>query len=76
MRVAALAAASGRETIEVDAENIRQMLRALSEEEPGLANILDGGVTVAIDGQIYRDDWFQPLDSDSEVYLLPKMEGC
>ncbi|MEM7425002.1 MAG: MoaD/ThiS family protein [Pseudomonadota bacterium] len=69
------AAASGRGEIEVEAANIRQIFRALEAEEPGLAPVLSTGITVAIDGQIYRDDWFQEVDEDSEVYLLPRMEG-
>ena len=69
------AAASGREEIEVEASNVRQIFRALEAEEPGLAPVLGTGVTVAIDGQIYRDDWFQEVNEDSEVYLLPRMEG-
>ncbi len=67
--------ASGRGTIDVEAQTIRQMFRALGEQEPGLVPILESGITVAIDGQIYRDDWFKEVDDDSEVYLLPKMEG-
>ena len=67
--------ASGRAAIDVDASNIRQIFRALEAEEPGLGPVLETGVTVAIDGQIYRDDWFQEVDAESEVYLLPRMEG-
>ncbi len=66
---------SGRDSIDVEAQTIRQMFRALGEQEPGLVPILETGVTVAIDGQIYRDDWFKEVDDESEVYLLPKMEG-
>lgn len=67
--------ASGRDTIEVEAQTIRQMFRALGEQEPGLVPVLETGITVAIDGQIYRDDWFKEINDDNEVYLLPKMEG-
>lgn len=67
--------ASDRDTIEVEAQTIRQIFRALAEQEPGLIPVLETGITVAIDGQIYRDDWFKEVDDDSEVYLLPRMEG-
>lgn len=69
------ARASGRDAIDVEAQTIRQMFRALGNEEPGLVPVLESGITVAIDGQIYRDDWFKEVDDDSEVYLLPRMEG-
>ena len=45
------AAASGRTSIEVDATNVRQIFRALEAEEPGLAPVLETGISVAIDGQ-------------------------
>ncbi len=69
------ALAGGRDSIDVEAQTIRQMFRALGEQEPGLVPVLETGITVAIDGQIYRDDWFKEVDDDSEVYLLPRMEG-
>ncbi len=69
------AAASGRSAVEVEAKNIRQILRALEAEEPGLAPFLEKGITVVIDGQIYRGNWFQGVNAQSEVYLLPRMEG-
>ena len=37
--------------------------------------MLDRGVAVSIDGQIYRDDWFRPIPPGSEVFLLPRMAG-
>jgi hypothetical protein len=42
---------------------------------PELRPLLARGVAVAIDGQIYREAWFQPVRPDSEVYILPKMAG-
>ena len=68
-------AASGRAVIDVEASNIRQIFRALEAEESGLGPVLETGITVAIDGQLYQDDWFQEVAQDSEVYLLPRMEG-
>jgi hypothetical protein len=30
---------------------------------------------MALDGVIYREAWFTPISPDSEVVLLPLMEG-
>jgi hypothetical protein len=30
---------------------------------------------VAIDGRIYNDSWFQPIQPDSEVVLLARLKG-
>jgi len=67
--------ADGETTCEVEAATIREMLDALAARHPKLAPVLARGVAVAIDGQIYRDDWFQPIGPDSEVYVLPRLAG-
>jgi hypothetical protein len=42
---------------------------------PNFQQLLDRGVAVSIDGQIYRDDWTQPIPADAEVFLIPRIEG-
>jgi sulfur carrier protein ThiS len=42
---------------------------------PEIGPLLARGVAVAVDGEIYRDAWFHPVRSDSEIYILPKMAG-
>lgn len=59
----------------VEGGNIREILESLAERVPELKPLLARGVAVAIDGQIYREAWFQPVRPDSEVYILPKMAG-
>lgn len=68
-------AAGGTEAHEVEAKNIRELLTRLGEDHPKLKPVLDKGVTVTIDGTIYRHDWFQPISPESEVYILPRMAG-
>ncbi|MEO1291531.1 MAG: MoaD/ThiS family protein [Pseudomonadota bacterium] len=68
-------AAEGRETVEVEAETIREMLTRLAEAYPGLAPQIERGVSVSVDGKIYRNAWLTPLAPDSEVYLLPRLTG-
>lgn len=65
----------GKAELEVEAATVRELLIRLGEEFPGLKPQLDRGVSVAIDGVIYRDGWLQPLTRDSEVFLLPRMTG-
>ena len=50
-------------------------LARLGEDYPGLKPQLDRGVSVSIDGKIYRDAWFQPIPPGSEVFLLPRLAG-
>jgi molybdopterin converting factor small subunit len=67
--------AGGDSELELDASNVRQLLRALSERYPALAPHLDSGYAIAIDGQIFQDAWFAPIGPDSEVHLLPAIRG-
>ncbi|KKJ78126.1 thiamine biosynthesis protein ThiS [Kiloniella litopenaei] len=69
-------AAGGISTLEIEAKNIRQLLNALEKQCPALKPELEkGGIAVAINGTIYRDDWFQPIPEDSEVFLIPRLAG-
>lgn len=60
---------------DIEVKNIRDLFRKLSELYPALQPHLDAGFAVAIDGEIFQDDWLQPISADSEVYLIPKIGG-
>ncbi len=61
--------------LNIQAVDIRQLLKGLEEHYPELKCQLDEGVTVSIDGQIYNDAWFEPVPEGSEVYILPRLSG-
>ena len=65
----------GAREVEVPAANLRQLLDGLADRYPGLKPQLDRGVSVSIDGRIYNDSWFQPIQPDSEVVLLARLKG-
>jgi molybdopterin converting factor small subunit len=65
----------GQSTVEIEARNVGELLARLGETYPGLQNQIKRGVSVSIDGLIYREGWLEPLKPDSEVYLLPRMQG-
>lgn len=67
--------AGGQSEFEIEAQNIRQLLNALEADYPHLEDILEAGVAVSINGEIYRDNWFQPIPKDAEVFLLPRLQG-
>lgn len=68
-------ATGGLTEVEVEASNTGEMLKALAEKYPALDSIIEGGVSVAIDGLIYKEAWFTPIKPDSEVVLMPYMKG-
>ena len=67
--------AGGASEFEVDARDVRQLLRVLSERYPELAPHLETGYAIAIDGEIFQDAWFAPIRPDSEVHLVPAIRG-
>ena len=67
--------AGGVSEIELEASDVRQLLRALGERFPELAPHLESGYAIAIDGEIFQDAWFAPIRPDSEVHLVPAIRG-
>lgn len=65
----------GKLELDIEAKNVGEMLTRLGEAYPGLDPQIKRGVSVSIDGLIYREGWLEPLKSDSEVFLLPRMTG-
>lgn len=65
----------GETQVEVHAANVRQLLELLAATHPELADHLEHGVAVVIDGVIYQDALLQPIGDDSEVVLIERIAG-
>lgn len=68
-------AADGAASVSIEAATIRELLRKLAERYPRMQDRIDAGVAVSIDGEIYRDNWSEPIPDDAEVFLLPRIQG-
>ena len=62
-------------SVDVHAETIADIMATLIDRYPSFQQLLDSGIAVSINGQIYRDDWTQPIPADAEVFLIPRIEG-
>ena len=62
-------------SVDVHAETIADIMATLIDRYPSFQWLLDSGIAVSINGQIYRDDWTQPIPADAEVFLIPRIEG-
>lgn len=67
--------ADGVREHQVDAGDIRQVVKALDATFPGIGDQLRTGLAVAIDGEIFQDWFVQKVQPGSEVYFLPAIEG-
>jgi molybdopterin converting factor small subunit len=68
-------AASGAETIDIEAETIRELMSKLLEAYPDMQEHMDPGIAVSIDGEIYRDSLAKKIPPNSEIFLLPRLQG-
>lgn len=69
------AMADGQEWVEVEASNFKQLLDALAKKHPGLAPQINRGVSLSLDGVIYREAWFTEIGPENEIILMPYMVG-
>lgn len=67
--------ADDQEWVEVDASNFKELLDQLSLKYPSLQPQIKRGVSLALDGVIYRDAWFTKISDENEVVLMPYMVG-
>jgi hypothetical protein len=69
-----MVAKGGQRTLEIVAENYRDLRATLVERWPDLERSIDR-YAVAIDGQIYQDAFMEALAPGSEVFFMPRIEG-
>lgn len=67
--------ARGASTIELEASTIRELFTRLVEQYPEMQAHMDEGIAVAINGDIYRDDWTQVIPPNADVVLIPRIKG-
>ncbi len=65
----------GEAEIEVEAENVRRLIRKLDERFPGMGERLAEGTSVSINGEIVPDAVYEDLPEDAEVHFLPTLAG-
>ena len=65
----------GKAEVEVDARDFKELLDKLAHDYPGLKPQIERGVSLALDGKIYKEAWFTKIGPDSEVVLMPLMTG-
>ena len=69
------AALGGADRLEIEATTLRQLMRLLVAKYPALQSHIDDGIVLAINGEIYRDNWDVEIQEGSEVFLMPRIQG-
>ena len=60
---------------QVEAKNLRGVIREMDRLFPGLAEHLEEETTVAIDGELHETGFSRPVPPGAEVFFIPKIEG-
>lgn len=68
-------AADGEASVSIEAATIRELLRKLVERYPRMQSRVEEGVAVSINGEIFRDNWGEPIPEGAEIFLLPRIQG-
>ena len=63
------------EWVEVEARNFKELLDQLGTQYPALRPQIKRGVSLALDGVIYRDAWLTEIGPENEIILMPYMVG-
>lgn len=64
----------GIEAVEVTAETVFQLVRALDARFPGLGDFIEKRASIAVDGEVVQL-WTHALTTQSDVFLFPKIGG-
>jgi sulfur-carrier protein len=67
--------ADGKDKVEVQGNTVGEILTALVSAYPGLADPIEAGVSVAVDGRVIASSLTEPVDPNSEVYLMQRLKG-
>ena len=67
--------AGDREVLEVEAKTLKDVIDAVLAEAPALQPQIDRGVSFSVDGLVYRDSWFVPIEDANEIVMMPRMVG-
>jgi len=66
---------NGESKVEIEAENVQGLIKALDERFPGLGEMLSEGTSIAINGTIMADAIYESLPDGAEVHFLPTLAG-
>jgi uncharacterized protein YgiM (DUF1202 family) len=59
----------------IEAATVRALMRQLDALSPGISALIEEGMSIAIDGEIYSDAMFEELTPDNEVHFIPRLRG-
>ena len=66
---------NGVDELELEATSVRSLIKELDRQYPGIADALESGFALAIDGEVIANPGYEKLAKVSEVRFLSPMRG-
>ena len=66
---------NGVEELEVEATSVKSLIAEMDRRYPGIADALESGFALAIDGEVIASPGYEKLAEVSEVRFLSPMRG-
>ena len=66
---------NGVEELEVEATSVKSLIAEMDRKYPGIADSLESGFALAIDGEVIANPGYEKLAEVSEVRFLSPMRG-
>lgn len=66
---------NGADKVEVEAKNVGEVLEGLVRQFPELHEIIEAGVSVAVDGKIIASGLTETVEPNSEVFIIQQLKG-
>ena len=66
---------NGVEELEVEATSVKSLIAEMERQYPGIADALESGFALAIDGEVIANPGYEKLAEVSEVRFLSPMQG-
>ncbi|MEX0283616.1 MAG: MoaD/ThiS family protein [Paracoccaceae bacterium] len=65
----------GQEVVEVEARTVGDVINGLVAAHPGLEDIVESGVSVAVDGKVIASALNEPVSPENEIWLMQRLKG-
>ena len=66
---------NGMEELEVEATSVKSLIAEMDRRYPGIADALESGFALAIDGEVIANPGYEKLADVSEVRFLSPLQG-
>ena len=66
---------NGVEELEVEATSVKSLIAEMDRRYPGIADALESGFALAIDGEVIENPGYEKLEEASKVRFLSPMQG-